>query len=280
MRDLALRGLGMVMAAGLMLGGPLQAREITQEALSLLPPVDVVILGEVHDNPQHHLNQAAALRALKPAAVVFEMLGPEQAAIANQGTRVGEALGLALDWTSGGWPPFAMYWPVFEAAGAARVYGMAVPRAEVSQAFRNGPAAVFGADARRYGLDEALPADEQEAREQMQMEAHCNAMPADMLPGMVAAQRLRDAAFAQTILTALAEVGGPVAVITGSGHARTDWGIPAALRRAAPDLSVLSVGQLEDHGNPAAPPFDLWLVTAPAERPDPCAGLAGAGQNG
>lgn len=261
---------------------PANARQISEEALTLLPPVDVVILGEVHDNPRHHLNQALALRALEPAAVVFEMLSPEQADIVNKRTRVGEALGMALNWADGGWPPFAMYLPVFNAAGLAHVYGMAVPRANVTKAFKTGPAEAFGPDARRFGLDQSLRADEQAEREQMQMEAHCNALPTEMLPGMVNAQRLRDAAFARTILQALADVGGPVAVITGSGHARNDWGIPSALRQAAPELRVLSIGQLEKHsGAPKDPPFDLWLATDPAPRPDPCAGFAdGSGQNG
>ena len=93
-----------------------------------------------------------------------------------------------------------------------------------------------------------------------------------MMPGMVEAQRLRDAALARATLQAMADTGGPVAVIAGSGHARRDWGIPAALAVAAPELSVLSVGQIEAEGA-AEPeqPFDLWLVTEPTPREDPCA---------
>jgi uncharacterized iron-regulated protein len=61
-----------------------------------------------------------------------------------------------------------------------------------------------------------------------------------------------------------------VAVITGNGHARRDWGVPALLRVARPDLRVIAVGQFE--AVPEEPvPFDHWRVTAPAEREDPCA---------
>ena len=35
------------------------------------------VIGEVHDNPHHHRNQARAVAALKPGAIVFEMLTPE-----------------------------------------------------------------------------------------------------------------------------------------------------------------------------------------------------------
>lgn len=266
-------------ALSVLVGAAAAAREIDAAALTDLPDVDIVILGEVHDNAVHHLNQASALRSLAPAAVVFEMLTPEQAAIVQARDRVGAALGAALDWETSGWPSFALYQPVFEAVGKARIYGMAVPRDQLWAALEDGPAAAFGPDAARFDLDRPLASDEQAARETMQADAHCDALPPDMLPGMVAAQRFRDAAFADTALTALAETGGPVAVITGSGHARTDWGIPAALRRAAPDLRVLSIGQLEDQGTvPSDPPFDLWLVTEPAERPDPCAGLRARGE--
>jgi uncharacterized iron-regulated protein len=102
------------------------------------------------------------------------------------------------------------------------------------------------------------------------MAAHCDTLPASMLPGMVEAQRLRDAALARAARRALAETGGPVAVITGNGHARRDRGVPALLARAAPGLSVVSIGQLKAPPSSAAP-FDFWLVTEPADRGDPCA---------
>jgi uncharacterized iron-regulated protein len=246
-----------------------------------LPTADVVILGEVHDNAEHHINQATALRALRPTAVVFEMLDPEQSRIVESGELSGQTLADAIGWAESGWPAFDIYQPVFDAVDAAKVYGMAVPRDTVMAAFSDGADVAFGDGAARFALDTPLPDDEQAAREAMQATAHCDALPPEMLPGMVAAQRLRDAVFSDTVLVALAETGGPVAVITGTGHARTDWGMPAALRRAAPEVRILSIGQLEDNGDAVdAPPFDLWLVTPPAERPDPCAAFRARGEDG
>lgn len=40
---------------------------------------DVLIMGELHDNPQHHAEQARAVQIIQPKAVVFEMLTPEEA---------------------------------------------------------------------------------------------------------------------------------------------------------------------------------------------------------
>lgn len=247
---------------------PAVAERIEDAALADLPPADIVILGEVHDNPWHHENQAAAVAARQPAALVFEMLTPEQAdRVSPDLMSDAEALRATLDWDESGWPDFAMYAPIFAAAPDAHVYGAAVPR----DALRG---VVMGdgelpADAARWGLDAALPEEQQAAREAMQAEAHCDALPETMLPGMVLAQRVRDAALARAALRALDDTGGPVLVITGNGHARTDWGMPAKLARAAPDVAVLSVGQLEAAPDDS-PPYDLWVVTPEAERPDPC----------
>ncbi len=257
-----------------LLGAAASAEQIGPGALSALPVADVVILGEVHDNPTHHRHQADALASVQPAGVAFEMLTPAQADIVNAWTG-GAGLDEALDWAASGWPDWSLYAPVFAALGEARVYGMAVPRTELIAAIEAGAAAAFGPEAARFGLAQPLAAEEQSARESRQAAAHCDKLPAEMLPGFVEAQRLRDARFAQTVLRALTETGGPVAVITGSGHARTDWGMPAVLRAAAPTVAVLSVGQIETGGVPGAPqPFDLWLTAPPAEREDPCAGLS------
>lgn len=234
---------------------------------------DIVILGETHDNAEHHRTQAALIRELAPTAVVFEMLDPQQADIANRISSRRAELRDALQWTDSGWPAWALYEPVFEATDETPIYGMALPGDRVRRAVSEGAAAVFGADAVTYGLVEPLPAMEQATREAQQLAAHCDMLPPEMLPGMVEAQRLRDAAFARTALQALAERGAPVVVIAGTGHARRDWGIPAAITRARPDVVVTSLGQLEGDQD-TSPPFDTWLVTEPTPREDPCAGFA------
>lgn len=258
----------------LLMSTPVLADQIVPSDLpGAMVGAQIAVLGEVHDNFAHHAHQAQAVAALRPAALVFEMLTPEQAARVTPDLRDdAAALATALDWDDSGWPDFAMYHPIFTAAPGARVYGAALPRDAVRRSVTEGAAAVFGTDAPRFGLDQPLPAPEQAAREAEQMAAHCGAMPAELMPGMVEAQRLRDAALAETALQALEDTGGPVAVIAGSGHARSDWGVPALIRRAGPGIAVLSLGQVEAPSAPD-PPFDRWIVTPPAERGDPCAAL-------
>ncbi len=259
-----------ILAAALVLALPARAEEIGISQLTNLPEADVVILGEMHDNPEQHENQAMAVLALSPTALVFEMLTPEQAARVTPNLRGdAAALGQALEWEASGWPDFAMYHRIFTAAPSADIYGAAFPRETVFRAASEGAAAAFGAGAARFGLDIALEGDDLASRVAEQDAAHCDALPDEMLPGMVEAQRLRDAGLARAALLALEETGGPVVVITGNGHARTDTGMPPVLRLAAPDVSVLSVGQLEEAPD-EPPPYDLWIVTGPFDRGDPC----------
>ena len=246
---------------------------LTPAETGRLQAADVVILGEIHDNPDHHANQARWLQLQGPSAVVFEMLTPAQAALVSPDLLSDDAaLAAALDWSASGWPDFSMYSPVFKASRSTRIYGAAMPRSDLGQVMETGIAPAFGADASAYGLTAALPEDEQARREAFQHAAHCDALPPEMLPIMVDIQRLRDATLAMAILDAWHKTGGPVAVVTGNGHARIDWGIPGYLTRVAPDLSVFSVGQSEDGA--ITGPFDAVQSSPAVPRADPCLAFA------
>ena len=260
-----------ILTAALACAGAAGAREIGPDGLDRLPEVDVIVIGEVHDNPVHHVHQTRAVRAITPAALVFEMLGAAQVAALPPDLTDAKAVAAATEWEARGWPDFAMYHPIFIAAPDARIYAGDVPRSVVRMAVRDGAVAAFGAEAALFGLTEPLPPDLQAEQEEAMLAAHCFAMPREALPGMVEAQRLRDATLAEAALRALRETGGPVVVITGVEHARTDIGVPALLRRAAPGVTVLSVGQMETVPE-GRPPHDLWLITdGVAGRGDPCA---------
>jgi uncharacterized iron-regulated protein len=232
---------------------------------------DVVFLGEVHDNPAHHARQAALVAEIAPAALVFEMLTPDLAArVSAELIGDADALGAALEWEERGWPDFSMYYPIFAAAPEAAVFGANVPREDARAVMGESAAAVFGVEADRFGLASPLDADQQAAREALQQAVHCDAMPVEILPAMVEIQRLRDAVLARAAALAMTQTGGPVVVITGNGHARTDWGAPAALSAAAPDLVIRSLGQGETDIPPQGT-FDTVAFSPPVDRPDPCA---------
>lgn len=233
---------------------------------------DVVFLGELHDNAEHHARQAAYVADLAPSALVFEMLTPAQADLVTPYLVADEAaLEAALGWNDSGWPDFSMYYSIFAAAPEAPVFGAAIPRDRARASMQDGVAAVFRGDATAFGLSDPLEAEEQDTRQALQLAAHCDSMPEEMLPVMVDIQRLRDAELAFSALQALEVYGAPVVVITGNGHARLDWGAPVYVRAADPSVTVAALGQGEDGADAPSGAFDLVETSAPAERGDPCA---------
>ena len=234
----------------------------------------------MHDNPAHHANQARIVSELIPEALVFEMIEPATARRITVAARENAAdLEALLGWNASGWPDFAMYYPIFAAAPDAAIFGGGVPRQEARRAVGEGAAAVFGDGAALFGLDAPLPGDQLERRIRMQGEAHCNALPDSLLPGMVEAQRLRDAALARAAIAAYeharATSDAPqVVIIAGNGHAREDWGATAMLRSYFGDaVTVAALGQYET-GTAIDGPFTSTLSTEPAEREDPCKAFA------
>lgn len=253
-----------------------------------LSGASLVLLGETHDNPDHHLLQARLLRAVTSAGrrpvVAFEMLATEQqpaldAALARPG-RTPEDVARAVRWDQSGWPPFATYRPVFAAAldAGLRLQGANLPRPQIQAAVRRGadalPAPVRARLERQGPLPEAVA---RELRQEM-ADSHCGELPEAMLEPMVLGQRARDAQMAES----LASVGDAGAVlITGSGHARTDRGVASYLDGGARVASVLLREVVPGRAEPAAYaadyagrlPFDWVVFTPGAERPDPCAEL-------
>ena len=119
-------GLGLVALAGVVgfatvaLATEPNVRPATdvREVVAAGRAADIVILGEIHDNPAHHATQAAVVAALRPAALVFEMIPQAREAEVNTLREEGagrDAIAAALDWAKTGWPDFAYYAAILEA---------------------------------------------------------------------------------------------------------------------------------------------------------------------
>src|ERR1051325_957171 len=143
-----------------------------------------VLLGEKHDNPDHHRLQAWGLRAPIAAgrhpAIAFEMFRADQAeAIARYlATSPTDAHGLgdALDWRHSGWPAWSMYEPIVAHALAAKLPIVAANLSPAATtAARRG--SLDAAEIARLGLDRPLP-DEVRARLAEEIrEGHCGQLP-------------------------------------------------------------------------------------------------------
>jgi uncharacterized iron-regulated protein len=253
----------------------------------------LVLLGEKHDNPDHHMLQAQAIDALvargRKPAVVFEMIERgQQAALDEARARAPgdvDAIAAALDWERSGWPEWSLYRPVFESAvrhGLAIVAG-SLDRAAVMDVARRGTSALEPSFVAEHRLSEpSTDASADALREEMR-QAHCSMMPESMLDAMVLVQRARDAMLASQTHAALAR-GESVVLIAGNGHARKDRGVPRYLERAygvgAAVLALLEVRSDVGEVRGLAPddaggglPYDYVWLTPRASDEDPCASL-------
>jgi len=241
-----------------------------------------VLLGEKHDNPDHHRLQARVLQALIAAgrrpAVAFEMLTSADAAALSrhlaEAPRDAAGIGPAVNWSRSGWPDWKYYQPIAEAALEAGlpVVPANIPTAVARAVARGDTAALDPGLVARYRLERLPPALEAAMATEIRS-SHCGQIPDRLVAGMVAAQRARDAQMAESLLTA--ERNGAV-LITGAGHVRTDRGVPASLRLRRPDATVASLAFLEVDRGRAAPahyadlPYDYVWFTPGTDDTDPC----------
>lgn len=266
-------------------GGLADPDELARRAAA----ADILLLGETHDNPDHHALQAWLLRRVlatgRRPLVAFEMIdaGQREALVAHLAARPGDAAGLgaAVGWERNGWPDWSLYQPIAEAALAA---GAPLAAANLgkddTQAVARGTAPE--AFLARLGLDRPLDAATRLAMEAEIRASHCDLLPERSLPAMVRVQRARDAHMARVLADGLAAHGGAV-LIAGSGHVRTDRAVPAHLTAMAPQARVFAVAFTEiqdERTDPLAygelydadrPPFDALWFTPRVPREDPCA---------
>lgn len=277
------------MGAVALLVGCTSLRPETTPANTGHPPATVpptfVLLGELHDNADHHRRRAAALTALiqrEPATtVVFEQFArtrdeavetARRAALPTPlDARVDAVIDAAqLDRKSWQWP---LHRPIFEAVIATGVplRGGNLERDQIRRVVREGDAA-WPADLLK--LRDLTPwRDDQQAVLRQDIETgHCGAMPAAMLPGMVQAQRARDAALAQAMLSAKAAGARQVVLIAGNGHVRRDVGVPAYLvASGVAPADIEAVGYLEDASDVRPGLYDRVERSPAPDRGDPCA---------
>ena len=239
---------------------------------------DVVLLGEIHDNPRHHELRAQLLRepALKQRNVVVEHLDAGQ--VVGAGDKLLSRLEQAgFDATGWQWP---LHQPLFAAAldQGMTVYGGNLPRDQSRAVFKS-RGNNLGAALQALLLHAPLSDDSLAALRREIDEGHCGALPAMMFEGMMAVQRARDASMADEVMQHL-----PAVLLSGNGHAWKHLGVPHILAANRPGMRSLSVLFLEHGPFADAAAQAEWLqswqgkadyvwVTPPVSRPDPCLSL-------
>jgi uncharacterized iron-regulated protein len=273
-----------------------------QALIARLTTKRYVLLGEIHDNPDHHRLQAwiidrLAASDLEPT-VVMEMIDPNRSKALESFLRkhaaapakyTAERLGPYLGWENTGWPDWTLYQPIAEAALGA---GLPIAAGDVDPYFirqirKKGEQALDNEDRRRLGLTPDLDPALMEALNAELLAAHCGLLPESALPQMSLIQRLRDASLADNAISNGVGVG--VVLIAGNGHVRSDRGVPVYLLRREPIAQIATVMLIEvvagqsdplalipasPDGKPAA---DYAWFTPIAEREDPCEAMRKAG---
>ena len=185
--------------------------------LRALGDASFVLLGEKHDNPDHHRLQARVLAALvargKKPVVAWEMLElPAQArldAYRAQAGATAENLGPALSWESSSWPPWPEYLPIAEVAfeGQLRMVAANLPQSLARSLAHEGASALGPQGAQRLGLDHPFPGElETSLRDELRA-SHCGHLPETMIAPMALAQHARDAQMAKSMKDAASPKG-------------------------------------------------------------------------
>jgi uncharacterized iron-regulated protein len=260
----------------------------------------IVLLGEVHDNPEHHavrgdilwprLDKMVPTKGLRPAAVFEHIRTGQQAQLdtfhrkAARSRRLWRAPDLLreLDWKNTGWPAAEMFYPLFDAAlGAKQPIYPGNPVRERMRLLVRGQDQPTDEEATLLKLAQALPPPLLDTLASELEGSHCGALPPKAIPGMSLAQRYTDAHLAETLVKAAGKHGG-VFLLAGNGHVRTDRGVPWYVRRLAPGRNLIAVMFLEveegkndtaayvtraPDGTAAA---DYVVFTPRQPRPDPC----------
>lgn len=267
------------------------SRSFIDEAalLTRLNSVDVLLLGEVHDNPQHHefqhkLLQARIAAGARPALLMEQLDSGSQPAlnaalaIANRDEALSAVNGLIKfsNWQA--------YTELLSTAYDKQLPVIAgnVPSQRLQPVIWRGFAALEADELKRLAIEAVWSARRQQYLLGNMGGAHCGQLRDELREGLTRSQRLRDALLADS---ALASVERGIVGIMGRDHARQDVGLPIYFAARAPAARVLTIGMIEvqpgstdpqAYLGPSAsekPPYDVLWFSARVDRPNPCAEL-------
>lgn len=254
---------------------------LTNAELSAMRSANVVMIGEVHDNPGHHKLQACLIALLskdaKPA-LVWEHITPDQSealqAFLKQDQRTPAGLGEALGWDKTGWPSWSMFTPIADIAlsRGLPMYAGNVTRGDIRAVARKGVGALAEDRRQNLGLATGLPDALQNDLLKELVASHCDLIPASAFGTMADAQRFRDAQLATVLAKARATHGAAI-LIAGNGHVRHDRGVPWHLKRLDRGVRIFTVSMAETGRGGSGVPTDAVLTAAAPEREDPCVAM-------
>ena len=241
-----------------------------QQLVERLAKAPRVLVGEQHDNPDHHALQlwlSRELAARRPqGSLLLEMLNPDQQARVEQVQAAARAGRMPVDTIAAlAWQP-GWDWGLY---GALVQYQLRQPypllaanldRAEIMQIYQARPT-LQGTASTAPAVQEKLQADIRES--------HCGLLPESQIPAMLAVQQQRDRRMAERLLAA----PQPAMLLAGAFHVRKDLGVPLHLADLGAGEGNLVLILAEVGKQPAADSADYVWYTAANAPEDHCAKL-------
>lgn len=241
-----------------------------QQLVERLARAPRVLVGEQHDNPDHHALQlwlSRELAARRPqGSLLLEMLNPDQQARVEQVQAAARAGRMPVDTIAAlAWQP-GWDWSLY---GALVQYQLRQPypllaanldRSEIMQIYQARPT-LQGSASAAPAVQEKLQADIRES--------HCGLLPESQIPAMLAVQQQRDRRMAERLLAA----PQPAMLLAGAFHVRKDLGVPLHLADLSASEGNLVLILAEVGKQPAADSADYVWYTAANAPEDHCAKL-------
>lgn len=243
-----------------------------------------VLVGEKHDNPEHHRMESLIIKARLEqdiklrGSVVFEMLDDGQnAALAGLHSSDSlEQMHEKLAWPKKGWD-WPSYGPLFQQAlrsNALRAGNISKPL--VSQLYKDGEPAL--SDTSRFStVFSAAKSVKDHLLDQIFL-SHCGMQSRETLNPMLTIQLAKDASMAHAMRTA-----APAILIAGGEHVRPETAVPWHIRQQEAGADIFLIQLLEARPGEtdinayikAAGAADVYWFTSATAAKDYCAEVRG-----
>lgn len=225
-----------------------------------------IVVGEKHDNPDHHALELWLLQALASrraqGSVLLEMLEPDQQSkvtayqlALRSGQPVGNAAA-ALDWRQG-WD-WSLYGPLvtWQLEQPAPLLAANLDREEIKKLFET-PVPLNGERSTHEGAKRVLL--------QQIRDSHCGLLPDARMAPMLHVQQHRDRRMAERLNAAPV----PSLLIAGGYHARKDVGVPLHLQDMGSSALVILLAETGQDVDASVADY-VWFTPAMPEQ-DYCA---------
>ena len=244
-----------------------------------------ILLGETHDNIQHHENQAWVIDELArlsfSTSVSFEMIDDTQAEfIAGRDIRTSNDLIKLLNHYKTAWKYEDYYKVLFDSVLQAglEILPANIERKKLHNIIRQ-KNSELSIETKQLMSEVLLTRDMEDSLQKEIIESHCGMIDQETAKPMMNGQRIRDATMALSLLNTDADRR---VLIAGSGHVRNDRGVPVYLSSQDKAAKIITIALFEVeqdnvdvtsylvHWDTLKFPFDYVWFTARAVREDPC----------